>query len=74
MTPSEHDALVARAVKAINDATTEKMVRAEGARLTVNETAVAVVTALHGPREAFFRFDDEAKELVEFKPKDEKAA
>ena len=73
MTPSEHDALVARASIAIRAAIATKGVLGKG-RLTVHETACAVVAALYGPREAFFRFDDEAKELVEFKPKGEKAA
>ena len=73
MTPSDHDALVHRVDGAIRAAIAAKGVLGKG-RLTVMETAHVVVEALYGPREAFFRFDDEAKELVEFKPKDTKAA
>lgn len=75
MTPAEHDALVQRAAQAIRDATQAKVLTgAHSMRLTVTEAAEAIVTALYGPPEAYFRFDDETKDLVEFKPKGEKAA
>ena len=72
MTPAEHTALVTRAAEAIRAAI--KVKRVAGTRLTVRETAEAVVASLYGPREAYFRFDGETKALIEFKPKSERAA
>ena len=73
MTPTEHTALMQKVALAIRAALANKGPLGKG-RITVNETAQAVVSALYGPRETYLKFNDETKALEEFKPKDEKAA
>jgi hypothetical protein len=71
MSPAEHAILVKRAADAIRARRHQKFM--DGERITIDEAAEAAVTALF-PRERYFRFDDEAKALVEFKPRSERAA
>lgn len=75
MTPVEHAALIDRAAKAIITARNAKQ-RAGGlrAKLTAEEAATAVVSALYGEPREYFTFDDQEKKLVAFEPKGEKAA